>query len=135
MDIAFLHELMTDCKLIQQLSGKLEAPVREPKREPLTSVGPSSVPTRTLRVNTSEPITCIPYVYCSLSCIFGMAPEDLPRAVLAIFVVLVIALALGSVILNTDLTALIDPLTEIFVPIFLLAIFIGLIWAVISSFL
>lgn len=64
-----------------------------------------------------------------------MAPEDLPRAVLAIFVVLVIALALSSVILNTDLTALIDPLTEIFVPIFLLAVFIALIWAVISSFL
>jgi polyferredoxin len=63
-----------------------------------------------------------------------MEPEDLPRAVLAIFVVLVIALALGSEILNTDLTALIDPLTEIFVPIFLLAIFIVLIWAVISSF-
>lgn len=62
-----------------------------------------------------------------------MDPEAVPRLVLAIFVV-ALALALGSVVTGWNLSALIDPLAELFVPVFLLAVFIALVLYVINEF-
>lgn len=62
-----------------------------------------------------------------------MDPERLPRLILVLFVVVVIALALGSAATGSNLTAMIDPLAEVFVPVFLLAVFLAIVLYVIGQ--
>lgn len=63
----------------------------------------------------------------------GMDPERLPRLIIVLFVLVVVGLALGSVATGSNLAAFIDPLSEVFVPVFLLAVFLAIVLYVIGQ--